>query len=139
MRAAPSGLQIYSVAEGCRVAGGGVSAVAMGAKYATLADVAKIVREARWLIRGWLPRGYVTVLFGHPEKGKTCLAIHTLRQLFLGESWPDGETCERINSAVWVDTEAAHSNLCEKAAAWAYRWIALSWPLRKKIRCANSD
>lgn len=90
----------------------------MTAKYATLADVARIVRDTRWLIRGWLPRGYVTVLFGHPEAGKTSLAIQMLRQLQLGEPWPDGEACERIEHAVWVDTEAAHGNLSEKAAAW---------------------
>ncbi len=100
--------------------------------YATLADVAQIVRETHWLIRGWLPRGYVTVVFGHPSAGKSGLVLQTARQLVFGEPWPDGEQAEKIERVVWMDTEAAHGMLVERASLWGV-------PADQIIMCGPPD
>jgi AAA domain-containing protein len=110
-------------------------------QYATLADVARAVKETRWLIRGWLPRGQVSVVFGHPEAGKTGLMIQAARQLLFGEPWPDGVPCEPIKRAVWVDTEAAQGELVTRASLWGLPMdrVAMAAPPEDPMRECQID
>ena len=54
-------------------------------------DLRAIEPEAvRWLWPGWLARGKLHILGGHPGDGKSTLAIAVAANLSTGGSWPDG-------------------------------------------------
>ncbi|WP_430226820.1 AAA family ATPase [Paraburkholderia tropica] len=63
---------------------------------ALLTKASEIVPEAiRWLWRGWLPEGKMTLLAGSPGTGKTTLAIALASCITNGGEWPDGSVCTR--------------------------------------------
>ncbi len=59
----------------------------------TLADVE--ARPVDWLWRGWLARGKVHVLGGHPGDGKSTLTTVLAATLSTGGHWPDGTAAPR--------------------------------------------
>lgn len=67
-------------------------------KDATLDDVARVVGNVQWMIRDWLPRGFMTVIFGRPEQGKSGIALQTARHLLFGEPWPEGAPCRVVRA-----------------------------------------
>ncbi len=48
----------------------------------------------RWLWRGWIPFGKVTIVDGDPGEGKTTLLLDLAARLTRGRAFPDGAACE---------------------------------------------
>jgi putative DNA primase/helicase len=58
-----------------------------------LADVEPV--EVRWLWRGRIPMGRITLLVGRPGEGKSFVTMDWAARVSTGTAWPDGEPCER--------------------------------------------
>ena len=67
-----------------------------------IADVQS--HPVKWLWRGWIPRGKLTLLEGDPGVAKSLLTLHIAARITKGLPMPDGSHCER-GSVVIVNAE----------------------------------
>ena len=51
--------------------------------------------EQRWLWRGYIPRGEVSLLTGLPGAGKTSVLVSWAAIVASGGKWPDGTQVEK--------------------------------------------
>jgi len=74
----------------------------------TLADQEKSMKETTWVWDGWLPRGFVTLIVGDVEIGKSLFTLNIVHSMLVGTPWPDGRSRTPAGGrVVWYDTEAA--------------------------------
>jgi|GEM_PF-2716441 len=73
-----------------------------GGASVCIADVQS--HPVRWLWRGWIPRGKVTLVEGDPGLGKSLLTLYLAARITKGLPMPDGSHCER-GSVVIVNAE----------------------------------
>ena len=104
-------------------AGGGGDSLAepvLDGRYATLADIARIASDQRWLWEGWLARGVLNVVAAEPGTGKTRFALDLARRLYLGLSWPDGQVIESPGRTItlWVQADRAFQEMLEASRAF---------------------
>jgi len=60
------------------------------------------LEPVRWLWRGYLPAGMLTILGGSPGCGKTTIALSLAAAVTRGAPWPDGTRCSRSGDVmVW--------------------------------------
>lgn len=60
------------------------------------------LEPVRWLWRGYLPAGMLTILGGSPGCGKTTIALSLAAAVTRGAPWPDGTRCTRPGDVmVW--------------------------------------
>lgn len=63
---------------------------------------AVVLEPVRWLWRGFLPAGMLTILGGAPGCGKTTIALSLAATVTCGGPWPDGTRCTRPGDVmVW--------------------------------------
>jgi putative DNA primase/helicase len=66
------------------------------------------LEPVRWLWRGFLPAGMLTLLGGAPGCGKTTIALSLAADVTRGGTWPDGSRCtEAGDVVVWSGEDAA--------------------------------
>ncbi len=75
------------------------------------------LEPVRWLWRGFLPAGMLTVLGGAPGCGKTTIALSLAATITRGGSWPDGTRCARPGDVVIWSGEDSHSVAASRLAA----------------------
>ncbi|MGD0463428.1 MAG: AAA family ATPase [Tepidisphaeraceae bacterium] len=64
-----------------------------GPMLVRMADVES--REVRWLWRGRIPLGRITLLVGRPGEGKSFFTMDAASRVSTGSPWPDDAPCER--------------------------------------------
>jgi hypothetical protein len=84
-------------------------------RCATLADVRRLVTEARWLWRWWLAAGVLNALAADPGTGKTILAFEIARCLWFRKDFPDGQPNEMPEGTrtLWVPGDRHYAQLIE--------------------------
>lgn len=75
-------------------------------KWPAVDDLRNAVSDLDWLWRGWIPKGFLTMLAGAPGTGKSTLAHHFIKVVVTGGCWPDGSK-QKQHLAVIVETESA--------------------------------
>src|SRR5690606_33150655 len=60
-------------------------------RFATVADVRRMLSETRWTWPGWIPSGRIIGIGGFEGTGKTRFALDLARRIWNGEPWPDGQ------------------------------------------------
>lgn len=89
-------------------------------RVATVADLDGVLGEVEWDWRGWLPRGFLSILAAQQGDGKSLVALWGVcRSMLCGSSWPDGKLPEApVDCRVlWVEAESAHQLLRERVKA----------------------
>jgi len=99
----------------------------------SLADAKSVVGAVRWLWPGWIPMGFVTLLAGQPEKGKSKLALRIVASsLFPDVDWPDGQSAaggaDSGSSVCWIDTEGSQAITVERAEVLKLPQDRIRWP-----------
>lgn len=86
----------------------------------TVAKLQSLLPQTQWLWKGWLPRGYLTLLAGIPGVGKSGLALRIAECVLTGAVWPDGTSPKNTDrgKVAWVDTEASQALLAERCERW---------------------
>jgi len=65
------------------------------------------LEPVRWLWRGFLPAGMLTILGGAPGCGKTTIALSLAATVTRGGTWPDGSRCtEPGDVVIWSGEDA---------------------------------
>jgi len=60
------------------------------------------LEPVRWLWRGFLPAGMLTILGGAPGCGKTTIALSLAATVTRGATWPDGSRCTQAGDVlIW--------------------------------------
>lgn len=69
-------------------------------------DAVKL-EPVRWLWRGFLPAGMLTILGGAPGCGKTTIALSLAATVTRGAAWPDGSRCAQAGDVlIWSGEDA---------------------------------
>jgi hypothetical protein len=73
-----------------------------------------------WLWRGWIPRGFISLLGAAPGVGKSLVALDLARRVITGEAMPDGQAAEYGGGrrVIYVDAEVVPQLAVARAAAW---------------------
>ncbi len=90
---------------------------------ATVADLAVADAGTRWLWRGWIPYGVLTLLTAEPSTGKTRLGLDITKRIVLNMTWPDGQPIDlkgRNSIVIWVPADNQHSELVDCSAAFGF-------------------
>lgn len=87
--------------------------------FLTFRDVSAILGSVRWEWSEWLPAGFLTMIVGSQEVGKSILLLRLVGCYTEGWPWPDGSefTGER-GFAVWAEGEAGQRLNTQRAEAW---------------------
>jgi putative DNA primase/helicase len=65
------------------------------------------LEPVRWLWRGFLPAGMLTILGGAPGCGKTTIALSLAATVTRGATWPDGSRCTQAGDVlIWSGEDA---------------------------------
>ena len=75
--------------------------------------------EQRWLWRGYIPRGEVSLLTGLPGAGKTSVVVSWAAIVASGGTWPDGTQAEQ-GRVLYVDAENGVANLRRRFVAQGF-------------------
>ena len=81
------------------VVGGGTDGPPSGPELEIIFRLAKDItpENVTWVWPGRIPRGKLSLLGGHPEEGKTLLALKVAATVSTGGRWPDGSQAEQGN------------------------------------------
>jgi len=78
------------------------------------------LEPVRWLWRGFLPSGMLTILGGAPGCGKTTIALSLAATITSGGAWPDGARCSQPGAVlIWSGEDGASVSAARLAAAGA--------------------
>jgi putative DNA primase/helicase len=85
----------------------------------TWADLDHMFGPVQWAWHGWLPLGFLTLLAGVPDSGKSALALRLAACFLRGDPWPDGTAyAGELGAVLWCEAEAAQAINLERARAW---------------------
>ena len=89
-------------------------------EYPTLAQIGPTLPEIQWLWRGWIPRGYLTLLAAAPGVGKSYFALDIAYRLANGLTAPDDNPFEIDTPAriIYVDAEDFLPVLYQRVGSW---------------------
>ena len=77
--------------------------------------------KTRWYWEGWLARGYLHIMGGAPELGKSAAALYVAGAVMGLTPYPRGQAGEVLDGTVlWYDTEGAHNLLLERMDEWGF-------------------
>jgi hypothetical protein len=87
------------------------------ARFATLADIARIVAAQPWLWRGWLAAGVINAVAAEPGVGKTRFAMDLARRLWHAMPWPDGQPNELPEGTrtLWIQGDRNFAEMLQAA------------------------
>ncbi|MBX2997119.1 MAG: AAA family ATPase [Caldilineaceae bacterium] len=78
-----------------------------GAKVITWAEMKKMYGAITWAWPGWLPNGFLTMIVGQADAGKSLLTLVGVCKPYLcGSAWPDGTPFTgRTGKVLWIEGE----------------------------------
>lgn len=105
----------------------------------TFDDAKQIVGSIEWIWPSWIPMGFVTLLIGKPEIGKSKFALRLAASaLDPALPWPDGVVASNRNGSSckvgWIEAESGHAMNVNRAADLGLPGDRFIWP-----RLPNQD
>ena len=88
-------------------------------QYATWADLDTMLSSITWGWDEWLANGFLTIIAGSQEMGKSLLALRVVGCFTKGLPWPDGtEFTGKRGRVVWAEGEAGQRLNLDRAKRW---------------------
>ena len=88
-------------------------------RFSTWADLDGILDAVTWSWPGWLPCGFLTIIAGEQESGKSQVCLRIAATCLTGDPWPDGQPDEAQPGAVcWAEAESGQALNRDRARAW---------------------
>lgn len=89
------------------------------ADYLSFDDVSAALGSVHWEWRDWLPAGFVTMIVGSQETGKSIMLLRLVGCYTEGWPWPDGTPFSgKRGFAVWAEGESGQRLNTQRAEAW---------------------
>lgn len=106
----------------------------------TWADIDTILGPIEWDWRGWLAKGFLTILASEPGIGKSMLCLRMGACYLNGLPWPDGTkfTGER-GKILWCESEAGQALNLERARDWGLDLTQIVIPLENPLHDFKLD
>ena len=85
------------------------------ARFATAADVRRIMTSIRWLWEGWIPASRVVGIASLEGTGKTRFGLDLCRRVWNGMPWPDGQamTLPAKTPSLWLCADGHHDEIVD--------------------------
>jgi replicative DNA helicase len=88
-------------------------------KGSTWADLDQEIGPIEWTWPGWLPVGFLTMIVGEQETGKSILTLRIVACFLRGDPWPDGKSFTgETGKVVWAEAEASQAMNLQRAKSW---------------------
>lgn len=88
-------------------------------EFSTDSDLDSCLSEITWLWPGYIPNGFVSLIIGEQDTGKSTVAQDFCRTVICGGRWPDGTRCDlQADKLLWLDTEGSIALFRQRARAW---------------------
>jgi RecA/RadA recombinase len=107
--------------------------------FLSFADLDKELGPIEWIWANWLPKGFLTMLAGAPEAGKSALALRIAASITNGLPFPDGTTPQETGLVVWCEAEASQALNLERAKKWGIDIKKLILPLEDATEDISLD
>lgn len=99
-------------------------------KESTWADLNEQIGPIIWAWPGWLPAGFLTMIVGEQETGKSMLALRIGACFLCGDPWPDSRPFDgERGSIVWAEAEASQAMNLQRAKDWGLPLDKILHPL----------
>ena len=93
-----------------------------GVRAGDMRDVMKLVSGIRYLVKGWVPFGMLTMVLGVPGEGKSALVLYGLVRPIIvddGLSWFNGlKGPDKPGYVLWCDTEGSAAITVQRITDW---------------------
>jgi hypothetical protein len=82
-------------------------------RFATAADIRRIMSSVRWRWTGWIPACSIVGIAAFEGVGKTRYLLDLLRRSWHGLTWPDGQamTLPALTPAIWLCADGNHDEV----------------------------
>jgi putative DNA primase/helicase len=82
----------------------------------TWEDIAHVVGPIEWEWKGWLAKGFLTIIASESGMGKSYLSLKIAACYLEGQDWPDGKPfTEERGAVLWCEAEAAQALNLDRA------------------------
>ncbi len=104
--------------------------------FTTDAALDDCLSEIEWLWPSYIPKGFLTMVAGDQDQGKSTVVQGLCDIVLRGTSWPDGQAWAPApdTNLLWIDTEGSIALFHQRAKAWGMprgRFILPSDPLQE--------
>ncbi len=100
------------------------------ARFATVADVRRLITATPWTWELWIPAKRIFGVGGFEGTGKTCFFMDLVRRIWHGLEWPDGQkaTLPPGTPSLWLCADGHHDELVELLPAFGLPDEAVVFP-----------
>jgi hypothetical protein len=78
-----------------------------------------MIGPVEWAWPAWFPTGFLTMIVGEQETGKSILTLRIAACFLRGDPWPDGcDFTDKVGKVVWAEAEASQAMNLARAKSW---------------------
>jgi hypothetical protein len=110
-------------------------------RFATVADIRRLMANIRWLWEGWIPASRIVGIAAFEGVGKTRFGLDLARRIWHGMDWPDGQraTLPIRTPTLWLCADAHQEDLAEAVAAFGLPDEAVIFPTTPEEPYGGTD
>jgi len=110
-------------------------------RFATVADIRRLMTGTRWLWEGWIPASRIVGIAASEGTGKTRLGLDLARRIWHGLEWPDGQraTLPARTPTLWLCADAQQDELAETLPAFGLPDEAVVFPTSPEEPYGGTD
>jgi len=106
----------------------------------TWADLNNLIGPIEWSWPKWLPQGFLTIVVGEQETGKSILMLRLTASMVREDEWPDGSAFEgEPMKVLWVEAEASQAMNLQRAKSWGLPLGSIVHPLNDPLEDVQLD
>jgi putative DNA primase/helicase len=102
-------------------------------------DLRSSLQPIEWEWKGWLPKGFLTIVAGESGAGKSAVCLRLAACFTDDLPWPDGTPYRNNGPIVWCETEASQSVNLDRITKWGFSVEKILIPTDNPLEDINLD